>query len=354
MNQLWQDKIRKVIPYVPGDQPKVTNLIKLNTNENPYPPSPKVLEALRNFDVEKLRLYPELEPTGFLEALSDYYGIRKEQIFIGNGSDEVLALAFLTYFNSEQPLLFPNITYSFYPVYAELYDIKYKRIPLDENFEINPGDYKVPNGGIIFANPNAPTSIGAPLATVEDIIQANQDVVVIIDEAYVDFGGESAVELINKYDNVLVIQTFSKSRALAGLRMGLALGSKELIQHLENVKNSFNSYPIDSIAKVLAEAAIKDVDYFKEITEKVIKTREFVISELRGMGFVLPDSKANFVFVSHPEISAKALYEFLKEHNIFVRYFSSPLIDNHLRITIGTDEEMNILLKHIRLFLDKR
>ncbi|GIM29607.1 histidinol-phosphate aminotransferase [Clostridium polyendosporum] len=353
MSKAWIDKIRKVTPYVPGDQPKVTNIIKLNTNENPYPPSPRVAEALKNIDTNRLRLYPDPEATELTQALADYYGLGSDQVFVGNGSDEVLALAFLTYFNSDKEILFPNISYSFYPVYGDLYGIKYRKVPLNDNFEINKNDYMVTNGGIIFPNPNAPTSIEAPLEVVEDIVKANRDVVVIIDEAYVDFGAQSAVELINKYDNLVVVHTYSKSRALAGLRLGVALGSKEIISHLKAVKNSFNSYPIDYIAQTLATAAIKDVDYFKEITNKVINTRDYVTTELKKLGFVVPDSKANFLFVTHPQLSAKDLFEFLKENKIFVRYFNSPLIDNHLRITIGTDEEMGELLKFIKTYLEK-
>lgn len=353
MSQAWSDKIRKVKPYVPGEQPKIVNVIKLNTNENPYPPSPKVAEALKNIDISRLRLYPDPEAAQLTQTLSEYYGLESGQIFVGNGSDEVLALAFLTYFNSDKEILFPNISYSFYPVYGDLYNIKYRKVPLKDNFEINKDDYLVPNGGIVFANPNAPTSIALSLSEIEDILRANRDVVVVVDEAYVDFGAESAIGLINKYDNLVIIQTYSKARALAGLRLGVALGSEELISHLKAVKNSFNSYPIDYIAQVLATEAIKDVDYFEEIRDKVINTRERVIAELRELGFIVADSKANFVFVTHEELSAKDLFEFLKENKIFVRYFNSPIIDNHLRISIGTDEEMDELLKFIRIYMQK-
>ncbi|MEW9123670.1 MAG: histidinol-phosphate transaminase [Thermotaleaceae bacterium] len=354
MSQRWKENVRKVIPYVPGEQPKRGDIIKLNTNENPYPPSPKVAEALKNIDPGKLRLYPDPESFALVETLSNYYRLGQDQIFVGNGSDEVLALAFLTFFNSEKEILFPNISYSFYPVYGDLYNIKYRKIPLKENFEINKKDYFTQNGGIIIANPNAPTSIALPLKDVEEIIKANRDVVVIVDEAYVDFGAVSAVDLIHQYDNLLIVQTYSKSWALAGLRLGVALGSKELISCLKAVKNSFNSYPVDYIAERLAIAAVEDEEYFKEIRDKVMSTRDAVTDTLRELGFVVPDSKANFLFVTHPELSAKELFEFLKENNIFVRYFNAPLIDNHLRISIGTDEEMAELIKFIKIYMENK
>ncbi len=348
MSKAWCDKVRKVTPYVPGEQPKVTNIIKLNTNENPYPPSPEVEKALKNIDIDRLRLYPDPESSELAKVIGDSCGLESSQVFIGNGSDEVLALAFLTFFNSDKEVLFPDITYSFYPVYGDLYGIKYRRVPLNDNFEINKEDYMVPNGGIVIANPNAPTSTAVPLEVVEDIIKSNSDVVVIVDEAYVDFGAESAVKLVNKYDNLLVVQTLSKSRALAGIRLGFALGSVEIIAYLKGVKNSFNSYPIDFVAQKLAAAAIKDEAYFKEITGRVIKTRDYLTAELKKSGFIVADSKANFLFVTHPEIPAKALFEYLKENKVYVRYFNAPRVDNHLRISIGTDAEIEELLKFIR------
>lgn len=354
MSQRWKENVRKVIPYVPGEQPKRGDIIKLNTNENPYPPSPKVAEALKNIDPGKLRLYPDPESFALVETLSNNYRLGQDQIFVGNGSDEVLALAFLTFFNSEKEILFPNISYSFYPVYGDLYNIKYRKIPLKENFEINKKDYFTQNGGIIIANPNAPTSIALPIKDVEEIIKVNRDVVVIVDEAYVDFGAVSAVDLIHQYDNLLIVQTYSKSWALAGLRLGVALGSKELISCLKAVKNSFNSYPVDYIAERLAIAAVEDEEYFKEIRDKVMSTRDAVTDTLRELGFIVPDSKANFLFVTHPELSAKELFEFLKENNIFVRYFNAPLIDNHLRISIGTDEEMAELIKFIKIYMENK
>ncbi len=351
MEPLWRDKLRKIDPYTPGDQPKVKNMIKINTNENAYPPSPKVKEALRNIDADQLKLYPDPASSALVSALAEYHGLSTDQVFVGNGSDEVLALAFLTFFNSDKEILFPDITYSFYPVYGNLYNIKYRQVPVDENFRLVKEDYMVPNGGIIFANPNAPTSIDVGLAFIEDILKANPDVIVIIDEAYVDFGGESAVQLIDRYDNLVVIQTYSKFLALAGIRLGVALGNKELIDALKAVKNSFNSYPVDMIAGTLATAAIKDVSYSKESARKIIKTREYFTKALRDLGFILPDSKTNFVFVTHPTLSMKDLFEALKKENIFVRYFNSPRISNHLRITIGTDQEMEVVLNFIKNYM---
>jgi histidinol-phosphate aminotransferase len=351
MEKLWRDKLRKIAPYVPGDQPKVENMIKINTNENAYPPSPKLKEALSTIDPDKLKLYPDPWSDELVSALADYHHLDKDQIFVGNGSDEVLALAFLTFFNSDKEVLFPDIGYSFYPVYGNLYNIKYRQVPVDENFKLIKEDYLVPNGGIIFANPNAPTSIDVGLDFIEDILKANRDVIVIIDEAYVDFGAESAVKLIERYDNLLVIQTYSKFLALAGIRLGVALGSKELIDALKAVKDSFNSYPIDTIAQTLATAAIKDVAYSKDSARKIINTRDYVTNELRNLGFILPDSKTNFLFVTHPELSMKELFEALKQENIFVRYFNSPRISNHLRITIGTDKEMEVVLGFIRNYV---
>lgn len=352
MSSTWSDKIRKVTPYVPGEQPKDTNIIKLNTNENPYPPSPEVAKELKNINVDRLRLYPDPESFELASTIADCYGLDTSEVFVGNGSDEVLALSFLTFFNSDKEILFPNISYSFYQVYADLYGIKYRKIPLDENFKVNKEDYMIPNGGIVIANPNAPTSIAMSLDAIEDIIKANRYSVVIIDEAYVDFGADSAVKLINKYDNLLVVHTFSKSRSLAGIRLGYALGSKELITYLKGIKNSFNSYPIDYISQVLATAAMKDIAYYKKVNDKVIKTREYLSAELKKSGFFVSDSSTNFLFVTHPILSARSLFEYLKENNIYVRYFNSPLIDNHLRITIGTDEEIDVLLKFITYFME--
>ena len=351
MSKLWLDKIRKVEPYVPGEQPKVVNILKLNTNENPYSPSPLVIEELKNLDSNRLRLYPDPTASELVETLAKYYGLEKNQVFVGNGSDEVLALSFLTYFNSDKPLLFPDITYSFYPVYGDLFNINYIKIPLNNDFSINKEYYFRENGGIIFPNPNAPTGVCVDLDFIEDIVKKNRDVIVIIDEAYIDFGGTSAVKLIDKYDNLVVIQTYSKSRSLAGLRIGVALGSKEVISYLNDVKNSFNSYPLDYVAQRLAAASLKDDKYFKETCGKIIKTRENTVKELKDLGFIIPDSKANFIFITHPTTKAKDLFEALRKESIFVRYFSSKRIDNHLRVTIGTDEEMDRFLKAVKAYI---
>lgn len=352
MSKLWQDKIRKVDPYVPGEQPKISNILKLNTNENPYPPSPMVLEELKTIDTNNLRLYPDPNTSDLIEALAAYYGLEKNQIFVGNGSDEVLALSFMTYFNSNKPLLFPDITYSFYPVYSDLFNISYIKIPLKDDLTISKKDYFRENGGIIFPNPNAPTGVCVHLDFIEDIIKKNRDVVVIIDEAYIDFGGFSAIELINKYDNLLVIQTYSKSRSLAGLRVGVALGSKDIISYLNDVKNSFNSYPLDYISQRLAIASLKDNEYFKDTCSKIINTRENTVKELRSLGFIIPESKANFIFINHPSIKAKDLFEALRKESIIVRYFNSDRIDNYLRVTIGTDDEMKRFLDFVKTYVE--
>ncbi|MNM76993.1 Histidinol-phosphate aminotransferase [compost metagenome] len=351
MSKLWLDKIRKVDPYIPGEQPKVVNILKLNTNENPYPPAPKVIEELKNIEGSNLRLYPDPTASELVETLADYYGLEKDQVFVGNGSDDVLALSFMTFFNSDKPLLFPDITYSFYPVYGDLFNINYDKVPLNEDLTITKEDYFRENGGIIFPNPNAPTGVGVELSFIEDILIKNRDVIVIVDEAYIDFGGESAVKLINKYDNLVVIQTYSKSRSLAGLRVGVALGSKEAISYLNDVKNSFNSYPLDYISQRLAIASLKDDEYFKDTCAKIIKTRENTIKELKKLGFIIPESKANFIFITHPTIKAKDLFEALKKDGIFVRYFSSSRIDNYLRVTIGTDSEMERFLNFVKDYI---
>ncbi|MEQ8155298.1 MAG: histidinol-phosphate transaminase [Clostridiaceae bacterium] len=348
MNKLWMNNLREIEPYTPGEQPKIKNITKLNTNENPYPPSPKVKEALNELDFDRFRLYPDPNASDLVSVLADYYKLNNDQVFVGNGSDEVLALCFLTYFNSEKEILFPDITYSFYPVYGNLFKIKYRQVPLNNNLEIIKEDYFSPNGGIIFPNPNAPTGICVGLDFIEDILKKNSDSVVIIDEAYIDFGGVSAIPLIEKYDNLVIIQTYSKSRSLAGLRVGVALGSKEAIAALNAVKNSFNSYPLDYVAQRLATASIKDEEYFNDTLSKIIKTRENTVETLKSLGFIIPESKANFIFATHPRIKAKDLFEALKKDGIFVRYFSAPKIDNYLRITIGTDDEMFKLISFIK------
>lgn len=347
----WEENIRKVVPYVPGEQPKCQNMIKLNTNECPYPPSPLVEKALREFDHRDLRLYPDPNASILTEELAKYYGVEAEQVFVGVGSDDVLAMAFMTFFNSGSPILFPDITYSFYDVWAELYRIPYKMIPLKDDFTIDPKDYRVENGGIVLPNPNAPTGILESLAFIEEILTANRDVVVIVDEAYIDFGGESALPLLKKYDNLLIVQTFSKSRAMAGMRIGYAIGNEKLISYLHHVKFSFNSYTMDSITLSLGTASVKDEVYFRETLAKVIKTREWSKEKLKELGFIFEDSKSNFIFASHPEKKAEEIYAYLRSKNIFVRYFKKPRIDNYLRISIGTDEEMEILVKELTEFL---
>ena len=347
----WEKNVRTVIPYTPGEQPKFDKMIKLNTNENPYPPSPKVQAILDSFDLEDLRLYPDPKAESLVNAIAKYYGVGPENVFVGVGSDDVIAMAFLTFFNSELPILFPDITYSFYDVWANLYRIPFSTCPLDDNFDIIPADYKKKNGGIIFPNPNAPTGASLGLDAIEDIIKANQDVVVMVDEAYVDFGCESAVKLTKKYDNLLVIQTFSKSRSMAGMRIGYAIGDAKLIKYLNDVKYSFNSYTMNRTSLVLGPIAIEDDEYFKETVAKIIKTRECTKTELAKLGFTFADSKANFIFASHPDKKAEDIFNALRKENIFVRYFKKPRIDNYLRITIGTDEEMDTLIQFLKNYI---
>jgi len=348
----WEKNVRKVVPYTPGDQPKVEGrIIKLNTNECPYPPTPKVREALDNLPIDSMRLYPNPSAAPLVKSLAKYYGVNEDEVFVGVGSDDVLADCFLTFFNSEKPILFPDITYSFYDVWAEVYRIPYKTIPLDDKFSIVKEDYYTENGGIVLANPNAPTGEAVDLTVIEDILKHNPDSIVIVDEAYADFGGVSALPLINKYDNLLVVQTFSKSRAFAGMRIGYAIGNKILIKYLNDVKFSINSYTMNQTAIACGVAVCEDTDYFDELVSKVVNTRENAKKEFVKLGFKFQDSKTNFVFVTHDTINAKDLYEYLKSKNIYVRYFNKPRINNHLRITIGTDEEMNILFEEIRNYM---
>lgn len=339
----WEANIRKVVPYVPGEQPKGGKLIKLNTNENPYPPAPGVLKALREMDPDQFRKYPDPAASALVEELAAYYGLGKDQVFVGVGSDDVIGMAFLTFFNSEKPILFPDITYSFYPVWADLFRIPYVSPKLDENFCIIKEDFYQENGGIIFPNPNAPTGIDLPLEEVEAILRQNQDVVVIVDEAYVDFGGTSALSLIETYENLLVVQTFSKSRSMAGMRIGYAMGNPALIKALQDVKYSYNSYTMNFPSLILGAEAVKDDAYFKETLAKIIKTREEAKRRLGSLGFTCLDSKSNFLFASHKKVPARELFEALRQNQIYVRYFNQPRLDNYLRITIGTDEEMEAL-----------
>ena len=350
----WEENVRKVVPYVAGEQPNKKNMIKLNTNECPYPPAPGVLRAMKEMDYTALRLYPNPDVTPIVDCLAEYYHVKPGQVFVGVGSDDVISMAFLTFFHSGKPILFPDVTYSFYDVWANLYRIPFRQIPLTEDWQINPEDYKVENGGVIFPNPNAPTGLLQSLDTVEKIIQANRDVVVIVDEAYIDFGGESALKLIDKYDNLLVVQTFSKSRAMAGLRVGFCIGSEKLIGYLNDVKFSFNSYTMNMPSQALAVEAVKDDTYFKEVTGRIVATRERVKKELRELGFTFPDSYANFVFASHKTVPAKEIFEALREADIYVRHWDKPRIENYLRITVGTDEEMDKLIAFLKEFLAKR
>ncbi len=344
----WEENVRKVEPYVPGEQPKNTDVIKLNTNECPYPPAPGVRKLAEEFDYGKLRLYPDTEAGKLADALCGYYGIAPEQLFIGVGSDDVLALAFLTFFHSGKPVWFPDITYSFYDVWAQLYRIPYERKPLDGQFNIVKEDYFGENGGIIIPNPNAPTGVFEEVGVLEEIIAANPGSVVIVDEAYVDFGGESCRKLIGKYDNLLVVQTFSKSRAMAGLRIGFAMGNPKLIGYLKDVKFSFNSYTMNMPSIELGAEAVRDEEYFKHTVNKIIQTRERVKKELAELGFTFPDSRANFIFASHEKMAAKEIFGELKKRNIFVRFWDKPRIRNYLRITVGTGEQMDILLKNLK------
>lgn len=347
----WEKNVRTVIPYVPGEQPKRKNIIKLNTNENPYPPSPRVAEALAAMTTQRMRKYPDPTADDLVSAIAECYHLSPKQVFVGVGSDDVLAMSFLTFFNSEKPILFPDITYSFYDVWAELFRIPYECQPLNETFEIVKEDYYKENGGVIFPNPNAPTGALLPLETIEEILLHNQDVVVIVDEAYINFGGKTALELIDRYDNLLVVQTFSKSRSMAGMRIGYAMGNEKLIQYLSDVKYSFNSYTMNETSIVLGTAAVKDQAYFEETTAKIIATRERAKERLAALGFSFMDSKANFLFVTHRTCPAKTLFLALREAGIYVRYFEKPRIDNYLRITIGTDEEMERLYEFLETYL---
>ncbi len=350
----WEENVRRVVPYVAGEQPNKAKMIKLNTNECPYPPAPGVEKLAAQLNCDALRLYPDANVTPLVETLAEYYGVKKEQVFVGVGSDDVLSMAFMTFFNGDKPILFPDVTYSFYDVWAELYRIPYKTCALDENWHLRPEDYKQPNGGIIFPNPNAPTGLLEPLTVVEDIIAANPDVVVIVDEAYIDFGGVSALSLLEKYENLLVVRTFSKSRAMAGLRIGFCMGSEKLIGYLNDVKFSFNSYTMNMPSQVLGVEAVRDDGYFKEIVGKIIATRERVQEELLNLGFTFPKSDANFIFASHKSVPAKEIFQALREENIYVRYWDKPRINNSLRITIGTDEEMDALIDFLKVYLKGR
>ncbi len=350
----WEENVRKVTPYVPGEQPENKKVIKLNTNECPYPPAPGIRKLAGSIDYSRLRLYPDTEAKRLSEALCGYYHIMPEQLFTGIGSDDVLAMSFLTFFNSGKPVLFPDITYSFYDVWAGLFRIPYQQKKLDEKFRIVKEDYMTENGGIVIPNPNAPTGVLEGVDVLEEIVAANPGSVVIIDEAYVDFGGESCLKLIDRYENLLVVRTFSKSRAMAGLRIGFAMGSPKLIHYLKDAKFSFNSYTMNMLSVELGAEAVRDEKYFQDTIKKIVATRERVKKELLGMGFVFPDSKGNFIFAAHPEVPAKKIFEELKVRGIYVRYWEKPRIDNYLRITVGTDEEMDILINNLRSIMKNK
>ena len=344
MSKFWSPFVKDLVPYVPGEQPKLAKLVKLNTNENPYGPSPKAIAAMQAEVNDNLRLYPDPNSDRLKQAVADYYGVQTAQVFVGNGSDEVLAHAFHGLFQHGQSLLFPDISYSFYPVYCGLYGIDFVQVPLDEQFQIRVDDYVRPNGGIIFPNPNAPTGCGLALAAIERLLKANPDTVVLVDEAYIDFGGETAISLVDKYPNLLVSQTLSKSRSLAGLRVGIAVGHPDLIEALERIKNSFNSYPLDRMAIAGAAAALEDKAYFEQTCQRVIDSREAVVAGLEQLGFEVLPSQANFVFARHPGKDAATLAAGLREQGVIVRHFKQQRIAQFLRITIGTPEQNQALL----------
>lgn len=353
MNTAILDKIRIVEPYVPGEQPQ-NKVIKLNTNENPYPPAPEVENVLRALDTDRFRLYPDPAAEVLTKELASYYGVGQDQVFVGVGSDDVLSMCFLTFFNSAKPILFPDITYSFYKVWAELYRIPYECQKLDADFKIKKEDYYKENGGVIFPNPNAPTAVYESLEFVEDILMHNQDVIVIVDEAYIDFAGKSALELIDKYENLIVVQTFSKSRSMAGMRIGYAISNPTLIKYLNDVKYSFNSYTMNQTALACGVEAVKDKAYFEDTVKKIVQTREWAKEELRKLGFQFTDSKANFIFATHPEYDAKELFEALKKENIYVRYWNSERINQYMRITVGTKKEMEALLSFLKNLINDK
>jgi histidinol-phosphate aminotransferase len=344
MSKFWSPFVKDLVPYVPGEQPKLAKLVKLNTNENPYGPSPKAIAAMQAELNDSLRLYPDPNSDRLKQAVADYYGVQTAQVFVGNGSDEVLAHAFHGLFQHGQPLLFPDISYSFYPVYCGLYGIASEQIALDEQFQIRVEDYARPNGGIIFPNPNAPTGCALGLDAIERLLKTNPDTVVLVDEAYIDFGGETAISLVDKYPNLLVSQTLSKSRSLAGLRVGIAVGHPDLIEALERIKNSFNSYPLDRMAIAGAAAAFADKTYFQQTCQRVIDSRTAVVVGLEKLGFAVLPSAANFVFARHPDKDAATLAAGLREQGVIVRHFKQARIAQFLRITIGTPEQNQALL----------
>ena len=352
----WEDNVRKVVPYTPGEQPKNLNVVKLNTNENPYPPSPKVKEALAKVTDEKLRRYPDPSASALTDAIAEEYGVPADHVFVGVGSDDVLAMSFLTFFNSDKPILFPDISYSFYEVWADLFRIPYQTQKLNDNFEIDKKDYQKENGGIVFPNPNAPTGVLMGKDDIREILEKNRGSVVIIDEAYIDFApeGASALSLLPEYENLLVVQTFSKSRSMAGMRIGFAIGNPRLIRYLSDCKYSFNSYTMNQAALLAGEAAAKDTAWYKDTAARVAATRERTKKVMKGLGFSFADSQANSLFVKHEKVAASDLFRDLRSAGIIVRYFDRPRIGNYLRITIGTDEQMDILFHFLRDYLKNK
>jgi histidinol-phosphate aminotransferase len=355
MSSYWSDFVKQLNPYTPGEQPDISNITKLNTNENPYGPSPAVLQAIQTQLNDDLRLYPPPDAQKLKQAIADHYQLPIEQVFVGNGSDEVLAHVFNGLLNhpNKGPLLFPDISYSFYPVFSQLYDIDFEQVPLTADFSVNPSDYRRPNGGIIIANPNAPTGIFLGLEAIQDLVQNNPHSVVVIDEAYIDFGGQSATSLINQYSNLLVVQTLSKSRSLAGMRIGYAMGAAALIDGLERIKNSFNSYPLGHLQIAAAVAAIEDQDYFQKTQQMLISERERLTDNLRQMGFQVLPSQANFVFVRHPQQVASKLAAELRQRSIVIRHFKQPRIQEFLRITVGTESQNDLLVESIKEILSR-
>ncbi len=343
----WESNVRKVVPYVPGEQPTGT-VIKLNTNENPYPPAPGVEALLKGYDISLLKKYPDPTCSALVNVLAEKYKVKPSQVFVGVGSDDVLAMAFLTFFNSGKKVFFPDITYSFYDVWADLFRIPYEQIPLDDEFRIHPEDYAKENGGVVIANPNAPTGVFMGLDGIREVLDKNRDVVCIVDEAYVDFGAESALSLLDEYDNLLVIQTFSKSRSMAGLRIGYAIGSETMIKYLNDVKYSYNSYTMTSLTLAIGVEAVRDDEYFRTTCAKIVKTREKLKADLKELGFEFQDSKTNFVFAKHESVPAEMIFAELKKRNIYVRYWNKPRINEYLRITVGTDEECDILVRNLK------
>ena len=349
----WSRNVRKVDPYVPGEQPSDPDIIKLNTNENPYPPAPGVQRFISRLDVSDLRKYPDPTSSELVYAIADYHGVKPTEVFVGVGSDDVLSMAFLAFFNGQDPVLFPDVTYSFYNVWADVYRVPYRQIPLREDFTIDPADYYGQNGGVIIANPNAPTGIPLPLSDVEDILSHNSDSVVIVDEAYVDFGGESALSLLGKYDNLLIIRTFSKSRSLAGSRIGYAIGCEDMISCINDIKYSVNSYTMDRITLGIGTEAIRDEDYFRDCIDRIVSTREKTAYELKKLGFAVLPSATNFLFVRHGYIPAMVLFDHLKANGIYVRHFGGRRVYNYLRISIGTESDMETLIRVLTEYIER-